>query len=342
MRVRMTEIAREAKVSPATVSLVLNGKETAIRISRETRERILSVARSLGYRPNRLAKGLASGRTCSLGLAIYDLSYLTHYYFSAILGGVASKAAEYDYHMQFMTTKQDAEKSRCYFERKVQEVDGLIIVDQILSEQKIEELCSTGLPTVLIDRQVTNVQANCVLADYRRGFYEATKHMIEQGHSDVVAMIGSYDTYDNRIKISGYDEALEEYGMTDRRRVVLVRTDEYRHLQDDVEAFFAETPRCPSSLVTGGDSSAVAVLNTVHGLGKEVPADVAVIGFGDQPITATVRPMLSSVHVPCEALGIAAAEMLIGSLGMGDVKESPVVLDTSLVIRDSSEHKVNR
>lgn len=342
MSITITDVAREAKVSPATVFCVLNNKRIN-RISDKTRGRVLKTIRKLNYYPRAAARGLASNKTQTIGVGIHDIGYLTDTYFSTIITGISQTVGIYDYNLHFVTTDKKAQDSKknLFFMRKVWEkrLDGLIIIDQDISDEDILELQRTGVPFVLIEKDVLNGEINCVLTDNKEGIFQATEHLIKLGHKRIGFIVEKRKFYKDKEMLKGYKLALNRYGL--KYEGILIR-ESSPVLETDyktVEELLQLRPR-PTAIVTASDKIALRVLRTIKNLGLGVPRDVALIGYDDEPIIAHVEPHLTTVKIPLRKMGELAAEVLIKTIDGDEHTEPKIVLKPELVVRESCGGKI--
>ena len=160
MKIYMEEIARRAEVTQPTVSYVLNNKWKEKRISSEVKDKILRIAKELDYYPHTIARGLASKKTHNIGIALRSIEYLTEMYFGTIIQGVTYQVGLHDYNMQIEVTDASNESAKnLYLMKKVKEktVDGIIILDQAVSDSEIIKLKDMNVPFVLVDRYMPGV-----------------------------------------------------------------------------------------------------------------------------------------------------------------------------------------
>ncbi len=213
MRITIHDIARLLGVSPSTVSRALSGKG---RISPATREKIRQVAKELGYRPNALARGLATRRTGEVGVVIHErhLPLDERSFYGVILEVIEAELAMHGYHVLF-STMGDQLFPRCVEERRV---DGLIILGTDVSEDLVRSLAEF-VPLVLVDHAFPGIPS--VVSDNVGGARLATLHLLDHGHREVAFVAETLADPSFRARFEGYSLALQERGLRVRRELVV-------------------------------------------------------------------------------------------------------------------------
>ena len=209
-------IAKRVGVSQITVSQILSRVPNA-RINKKTREEVIRVANKLDYHPNIIARGLVTRKTRSIGVATHSIEYLTEMYFGTIMQGIAHQVGLHNYNMQFEVTDCSGESTKnLYFIKSVKEksVDGIIVIDQVVSDLEIIKLKEMNIPFVLVDRYLPDLDVYCVRVDNKKGIYIATENLIKNGHKRI-AFVNEYMKFNKIIDMfKGYCQALEENGIS--------------------------------------------------------------------------------------------------------------------------------
>src|SRR5690349_3907632 len=180
--VTIRDVAREAKVHPGTVSRALN-QETRALVNHATVERVLRAAEQLGYRPNRIARGLKTSRSHTIGVLIPDI---TNPLFPPILRGIEDRLDDAGYTLLIVNTDNDAERERIYLEAmRARQVDGFISATARLDRELLVELAEGGTPLVLVNRSLEDGSVPAVAVDDREGIALAVAHLISLGHERI-------------------------------------------------------------------------------------------------------------------------------------------------------------
>src|SRR5947209_20342276 len=185
--VTIRDVARLAKVHPGTVSRALN-EETRGLVNPETAERVLKAADELGYRPNRIARGLKPSRSHTIGVLIPDI---TNPSFPPILRGIEDRLDQAGYTSLIVNTDNDAERERIYLEAmRARQVDGFISATARLDRELLLELAEEGTPLVLVNRSLEDGSVPAVTVDDRRGIGLAVEHVVGLGHEQIGHVAG--------------------------------------------------------------------------------------------------------------------------------------------------------
>ena len=330
--VTMRDVAREAGVSVNTVSRALSGKPD---VSPETRARVLKIAERLGYRPNRLARGLRSNKTGTIGVIVTDIA---NPFFGALVKGVERAARQHDYSIILQDTDEDYEREKEAIQVMLAErVDGLLITPVQTKTETIEELKEAGLPFVLLGRYFDGLETDYVVTDDVQGGYLATEHLIKLGHKRIAMINGPLHISSAKERFQGYKKALDHYGIELDESMVstgaITMDDGYRISK----SLLSRTNR-PTAIFTYSDFVAFGVMRAVREVGLRIPEDVAVVGYDDVGFSSCLEVPLTTVRIPKEKLGSKAMESLISK--MSNERElagfQKVKLPVKLVIRETT------
>lgn len=231
MKVSIKDIAIKLKVSPAMVSLVLNGKEKEGRIKKDTAEKIRTLAAELNYTPNRFAKGLKKGKSNILGLIVADIS---NPFYAKLTRYVEDEAERNHYKIIIGSSDESTKKMASLIEvMQTYQVDGFIIVPAENSLNQIVKLCHEKYPIVLVDRYFPEIQINSILVNNYQTAFKATNYLVKQGCKNIAAFSYKSKLLHFKDRISGYNAALNSLGLkTNADAINYVRFD---HLEDDIE-----------------------------------------------------------------------------------------------------------
>lgn len=304
----MRDVAEGAGVSINTASRALNNKPE---ISPETKAKVLQVAQSLGYRPNRLARALRSNKTGTIGVIVGDI---VNPYFAMLVRGIERTARQFDYSVILQGTDEDYDREEEAIEIALAEqVDGILITPTQKGTETVEELVTSGTPFVLMSRYFKDLDTDYVVMDDRRGGFLATEHLIQKGHSRIAILNGPLHISSATERYEGYLEAFKHYGLEPDKALVeqgcLTVEDGYR-----AALRLLEGPVRPTAVFAFSDFVAFGVLRAANELELMVPEDLSVMGFDDTFFGACMRPPLTTVGGNPEALGERAARLLFEEL----------------------------
>ncbi|MBM7787753.1 LacI family DNA-binding transcriptional regulator [Tenggerimyces flavus] len=332
--VTVHDVARHAGVSIATVSRALNDRE---RISSATRDRVLEIARSLGYQPNDLARSLAGMATQTIALLLPDI---TNPFFPELVKGVQTIADERGHLLLLCHNADDGAKARAdiaMLRRK--KVDGILLVAGTLKGRGIAGATS-DLPTVVLDRRVPGLRSDVVTVDHRAGARKAVEHLLELGHRRIAHITGPPGISSSKERQAGWEEALRATGIEPDKELV-VQGD---FLEDGGYAggrALIQRKVDFTAAFAANDMSAIGLLKALTEEGRQVPNDVSVVGFDGIHLAAYTAPALTTVAQPIFDLGRRAAELLLDRLAAAEPDKEPhtVVLETKLVVRGSTSQR---
>jgi len=325
------DVARLAGVSTATVSHVIN--ETRY-VSAELQERVLHAMEALNYRPNVLAQGLRRGETHTIGLVVPDNA---NPFFAEVSRVVEDVGFDRGYSVILCNTGDDLERERVYIDVLIaKQVDGIIFIAAGDHHEHLVELTSANVPLVLADRDVKQSRADVVLVDNEQGGYRATGHLLDLGHQRIGCIAGPSEATPSADRVKGYERALREAGASVYERLVVQGDFRYKGGEEAADRLLGlDSP--PSAIFACNDLMAIGTLRAIRKAGLRVPEDISVVGYDDIPLASAVSPPLTTVAQPVTELARISTELLLSRIE----DEAPrdlerIVLDTDLVIRDSS------
>jgi DNA-binding LacI/PurR family transcriptional regulator len=329
------DIAQALGVSTATVSRALAGE---LGVSAEVAQRVRETAESLGYRSNRAARALRKQRADAIGLVISDVE---NPFFASIARAIEGVAAEHRHAVLLCNTDEDLDQERLYLDLMIGEnVAGVIVAPSAEDIGPLEQLRDAGIPTVALDRTVTGDPFDAVLVDHRQGARDLVAHLIEHGHQQIAAVMGTTAATPSRERLAGCREAIA--AAPNARLTVIegpmrqaVGVQGTFELGERLAIETLSQPGRPSAVFCANGLISLGVLRAVRRLGLRVPEDIAVVGFDDQPFFDLLDPPLSVAAQPVEELGRAAADLLFGRLATPEREVSTIVLPPTIHFRRS-------
>lgn len=321
------DIAREAGVSPSTVSRVLNGNTP---VADDKRDAVNAAVKKLRYRPNASAQGLVWGRTRAVGVLTQSIASP---FYGDILHGIEEGLAGSDYHAVFTSGNwhTDAELAALNL-LAGRRVDALIMLAGVTPDAQMRQMAAE-LPLVVIGRSVPGMERQCLRIDDMGAAEEAARYLIELGHRSIVHIAGPELHQDARDRREGYERALASAGLSASPEMII--PGDYTELSGlvAVETLLARgTPF--SAIFAANDQMAYGARLAFYRRGMRVPEDVSLVGFDDLLGSAYTTPPLTTVRQPAFELGCAAGQA-IRHLLEGRTFAMPT-LSTELVIRESA------
>jgi LacI family transcriptional regulator len=330
MPTTLEDIARALKVSKMTVSRAINNHPE---ISRDTRARILAVARKMNYRPNQFARALTTNRSFLIGIVVPDLM---HSYFAEICRGVELQARPAGYQNLICSTDEEPRKEMDEIEALLSRTDGLIVASA-LSEKEIKfyrQLIKDGARIVLIDRLLEGLKCSAVVTDDLQVGVLATQHLIQLGHQKIGHLRGT-NASTSLTRFQGYQQAISDAGLRSPAGIArdcgFTESDGYSAMK-----VWIQEGGVPTAIFAANDPAAIGAMSALNDSGIRVPDDVAIVGAGSIHYGDMLRVPLTTVSWSTIEMGQAAAKLLLESIdGKNDVKNRRVVVKPELVIRQS-------
>ena len=332
MPVTLADIAEELGVSMMTVSRALNNRPTT---SAETRERVLEVARRLGYQPNHQARGLATNRSFLIGLVVPDL---THSYFAEFAKAIGSIARPAGYEVLICSTEENAEQEVAEVDALRHRTDGLIIASSLTQSEAgiYRKLIREGVKVVFLDRHFERIPARVVTTDNVLAGRLATEHLIKLGYRSIGHLRGTGVSVAND-RFEGYQQALQAYGIRFDQSLVRNCGLFERSGHETMRAWIAEG-NLPRAIFAVNDPTAIGAMSALYEAGINVPEEVAICGAGAIHYGALLRVPLTTVDWDLSEMGQQAARLLIETIEGGKAKNGEqrnAVVKPELVVRSS-------
>ncbi|RRD95874.1 LacI family transcriptional regulator [Clostridiales bacterium COT073_COT-073] len=333
MRTTIKDIANYTGVSVTTISLVLNNKAT--KISQQTKDMILKAAQELNYRPNQLAIGLVKKRTETIGLILSDVSNV---FFANLAKGVEDECRRKGWNVVLCNTNDKHERDLSYIQVLADKgVDGILFCMSKDSNKKkamesIQLIGKLKIPFVMIDRFLEEADCCSVIVNHKQGGYEATKHLLAQGHRRIGCVTGPMELEDSKERLKGYKKALEEMNLSYKED--LVYKGDYNR-----ESGFRAVDHLLKQKVTAifafNDMTAYGVYNRLKQKGLDVPKDLSLIGYDDIFFSEILDVPLTTVRQPIYDMGKEAVRQLIEGVEAGIDLKKCITFEPKLIVRKS-------
>jgi LacI family transcriptional regulator len=331
--VTIRDVAERAEVHPGTVSRALNETTRAL-VNPETAERVLKAAHELGYRPNRIARGLKTSRSHTIGVLIPDI---TNPLFPPILRGVEDRLDVAGYTALIVNTDNDPERERVYLEAmRGRQVDGFISATARLDRELMTELAGRGTPLVLVNRSLEDGPVPAVTVDDRRGIGLAVEHVVGLGHTRIGHVAGPQNLSTGRRRRLGFVEAMRGAGLRAPARRVRFAANFTEEEGARAAGELLDGAADLTAIVAANDLLAIGCYDALERRGLTCPDDVSIVGFNDMPFVGRLRPPLTSVRVPQREIGQVAADLLLERLSGADDAPPEILLEPTLSVRGST------
>jgi DNA-binding LacI/PurR family transcriptional regulator len=324
MRAGIYDVAQRAGVSVATVSRSYTVPET---VREATRARVLQAAAELGYRPNRAARGLITGRTGNVGVIVPDLG---NPYFHDVLKGAQARARAADYAVFVADGQESATEEEALIGAMSKQVDGILLCSSRLAAATLAAL-EPAPAIVLLNRRVDGLST--VSVDSAGGMRQAMAHLAALGHRRCAFLSGPERSWSNQERLRGLRAAARAEGA----EIVTIGPVAPR-FEGGVNAVEQVLASGATAVLAYNDLVAAGSLSRLAQLGVDVPGRLSVVGFDDIPLAAMLTPALTTVAAPTAQAGAAAVDVLLGRLDPDAPPVPPSVreLPATLVVRDST------
>ncbi|MFC6170405.1 catabolite control protein A [Loigolactobacillus jiayinensis] len=324
------DVAREASVSMATVSRVVNGNPN---VKPATRKKVLEVIDRLDYRPNAVARGLASKKTTTVGVIIPDV---TNIYFSSLARGIDDVATMYKYNIILANSDENGQKEIQVLNTLLaKQVDGVIFMGNQITESIRAEFTRSKTPIVLAGSVDPNEQVASVNIDYVEAIDEATSTLVRHGNEKIAFVTGSLsEPINGQYRLKGYKKALAQAKIAYDPNLVFETEYSYKAgeaIWDRVKAAGA------TAAVIGDDELAIGLLNGAGDDGVVVPDDFELITSNDSKLTEMARPKMSSITQPLYDIGAVAMRLLTKMMNKEEVDNQTILLPYGIVERGTTK-----
>ena len=332
-RATREHVAHRARVSVATVSYVINDGPRPV--AKATRERVLRAIRQLDYQPSEVARSLRLQKTRTIGLILPDTA---NPFYAALAKGVEDTGFSHGYSVLLCHSDYDAVREQAYAEVMIsKQVDGVIYIQATPDATAVRRLLERRIPTVAVDREIPNLEIDCVVADNFEGSKAATEHLLGLGHRRIGCFVRASSLSDATERLRGYQAAMAQAGLPATPDLFVSGGHGYEDGRKAMTQLLGGVTR-PTAVLAYPDTMAIGAIRATLDAGLRVPEDVSVVGFDDIPASAFIHPPLTTVSMPKWELGQRAAEVLLTRIQGGDAGHPPqrLVLPTTLIVREST------
>lgn len=332
MATSIKDVAREAGVSIATVSRVLNDIDV---VNEETKKKVVDAIKKLGYRPNIVARSLKTQRTKTIGILVPDIS---SQFYPEIVRGAEDVSNIYDYNVILCNSDFDGEKEKEYLRvLKEKMVDGVLYMSSSLQDDILELINELDLKTVLVETKDKEGTLPSVIIDNVKAAYDATKYLLDKGLKNI-GYIGMKKEALNAwaIRYNGYEDALKEAGVEVDSDITYFKSLKASTGYEGVKEILASGKKL-EGLICGSDEVAMGAINALRDSGIKVPEDVKVIGFNNISAAELFYPKITTVAQPMYDMGSVAMRMLIKIINQKPIDQAHYVLEHDLIERDSAK-----
>jgi len=331
--VNYNDIAKLAKVSPTTVSHVIN--ETRF-VMPETKRRVLEAIKRLKYQPNLLARSLATGKTHTIGLVISDIR---NPFYPELVQGVEELAVKNDYNVFLCNTDYDIEKGlRSIGALIKRKIDGIIVASSQVDSTIINQLIDTDVNFVLVDWGKRNVGVDSLYFDYKVGIAEAISHLVSLKHRNIYFISGLKTLKTAEIRVRNFIDAVKKY--KDNNLVYKIFEGDHK-IEGGCRAVqrILKEKILPTAIICSNDLTAIGAMKTFKDGGIKVPDDMSVIGLDNIALTEIVSPALTTIELERYRIGKVAMELLLNRIKDKKLPKQTCIFKTKLIVRESTSER---
>ncbi len=332
-QVTIKDIAKVLGYSVSTVSRALKNHQD---ISAETRKLVQETANELKYKPNLLALSLRKNKTYTIGVLIPEI---VHHFFSSVISGIEDIAYDKGYNVIVCQSNENYDREVINAQALISNrVDGVLasISKNTFDFEHYRNVINQGIPLVFFDRICPEINTDRVIINDEEGAFLATEHLIKIGCKNIAHFAAPSNLLIGQGRLAGYKRALKQYNVAFNADYVL-HCDTSELSLEKTLPFIKSHPEI-NGIFSVNDSTAITTMQIIQKMGKNVPKDIAIIGFGDGPNALITCPTLSTIEQKGYEMGAEAMSFLFGQIDNEneDDKYQTKVLSPSLVIREST------
>jgi LacI family transcriptional regulator len=327
---RIKEVARLAGVSTATVSRVINNQPY---VSHKLRERVLHAIKELDYHPSNIARSMRKQHSKIIGIVIPDIE---NPFFTSVVRGIEDVANQHLYKVFLCNSDRSPEKEKMYLEVLAMErISGAIVVPYMA--ESYHPLQKLNIPFVFINQTLPGLKNDSVVLDNFNGAYQATKHLIDLGHTRIGLINAPYDRPAETQRLIGYQKALLDSGIEIDHSIIIASTAFTPDKAEIATDQLLENQNRPTAIFSLNNYMTLGALKSLSSHKLRIPDDISVVGFDDMPWLSFFSPPITVVEQPTYLIGERAAKLLISRMEKEELGEPKnLILDPVLIVRRST------
>ena len=334
-KVTIYDLAKRLDISPATVSRSLNDHPS---ISKKTKEKVLSVAKELGYRTNKFAANLSKQKSNTIGVIVPKLN---SNFMSTVLSGIEKVANDIGYNLIISQSHESEEKEKLNAKTLFDSgVDALLVSLAYETENydHFTTFIDRKIPLLFFDRVFDLPNCPTIIIDNEAAGYEATEHLIQKGCKHILHIAGSLKRNVYSERYDGYRKALNQYGLhfaNDNLLEVDLNVDKIHDVIKHIEGSVNKV----DGIFVSNDTFAVYCIKELKKAGYRIPEDIKIIGFNNDPVSEVISPGLTTIEYPGYKMGILAGQSIISHLsGSINIQSADqIILKHKLIVRESTK-----
>ncbi|MEX2235293.1 MAG: LacI family DNA-binding transcriptional regulator [Cyclobacteriaceae bacterium] len=330
--ITIKDIARELNLSVSTVSRAFRD---AYDVSQETKEKVLTMAVQLNYKPNFNAIGLVKNQTNNIAVM---LPSITNYYFSTVITGIQEVGYSKGYNIIFYVTNDSPDRELSIIKNlSLTSIDGLLVCTTLTSDHSdhFKKIIENGTPVVFFDRVATDIKTSKVVQDDYNGAFEAVTHLVSSGYEKIAHISGRKSLAITQKRTRGYVDALKKFKLPVREEWIT----QSGFSQEDGEKDVYELLKCkeiPDAIFAVNDRKAIGAMLSLKKLNIKIGEEMGVIGFTNDPVSSIISPGLTTIAVPALEVGSKSCELLLKHISKKHFEPEELILPGRLIVREST------
>ncbi|MBU4603172.1 LacI family transcriptional regulator, partial [bacterium] len=301
-------------------------------IKKETKKRVLQIAKELGYIRNAAAVALRTKKTGTIGVVIEDNR---NPFYAEVLNGMEVAAREKNYHIILTNTQRDYNKEEEAINLLLaKRVDGLLITPVQGRDDDIKNLIEANIPFVVVGRDFENIELDAVYNNEVKGGFLATEYLIKKGHKRIALIDGFLYKSPAKGRLEGYKKALKEYGIPWDDSLISVgdisMEDGHKRTKQMLEKNLNFT-----AIFAYNDMMAFGSMQAIREKGLRIPEDIGLVGYDDIPFCSLTSPALTTIRLKKQELGIESVKLLLSRINGSRKKMKKIMLDVELISRET-------
>ncbi len=336
MAVTISDVAKAAGVSTATVSRVINNSSS---ITLATREKTLAIMKELNYVPNSLARGLSNQKSLNVTLLINiaDAKSFSNPFFYEVMHGIETVVYERGLSLTITSSKKTI-STLDTLEQMVngKKMQGLIIPSSLANKKIVSKFRKMNFPFVIIGELAGYSEPlNWVDINNKQGGEQAVEHLIKKGYRDIAFIGGRHEELFNRNRLSGYMEALKRNSLTINQDYIKECDNTKTGAYEKMSELLSLNDR-PDAVICGDNIISFGAIKAINGVGLNIPKDLGVVTFDNYPLAELIEPSLTAVDIDVFELGVVAANTLLKMIDNPDVRQQQSLISTRIDEREST------
>ena len=332
-KVNIKDVAAKAGVHSSTVSRVLNSETRSI-VSTQVADRVLKIAKEMGYSRNPLGSGLRGGKSYTIGVLIPDL---TNPLFPPIIRGIERELSKDGYIAILADSDNSLQNEEAIFHAmNSRHVDGLILATALRIDTVVDSAIEEGIPIVLVNRKVDRNDVSSVTIDDSIGIRLAINHLVELGHTQIAYIGGPTNTSTGQDRYLEFRQTLKEGKLSSSPKLIrncdaFCEAAGYKGMRKILRSGIPFT-----AVVTANDLLALGCIDAIEEEGLKCPGDISITGFNDMHFIDRISPAMTTLHVSHDQIGLKAARLLLDQI-KGPIQPNQMIkIEPKLVVREST------